>query len=113
MPIKTHLQEYKDLGEKCLDTLDYIKQTYHYDRKTIHMAKCKIRSGMSLLNHNTSEIDKQLSKKALFKLMDAVQDLISGKITKLYLERSEDDTGIYDIINGRDFTFDKNIKKKL
>ena len=39
--------------------------------------------------------------------MDAVQDLISGKITKLYLERTEDDSGIYDIINGRDFPFDK------
>tara|TARA_R100001440_G_scaffold24112_2_gene39151 strand:+ start:1874 stop:2197 length:324 start_codon:yes stop_codon:yes gene_type:complete len=107
MPTKTHLQEYKDLVEKCIDTLDYIKQTYHYDRKTIHLAKCKIRSGMSLLNHKTTEKDKQLSQKALYKLMDAVQDLISGKVTRLYLERSEDDTGIYDIINGRDYPFDE------
>lgn len=107
MPKKTHLQEYKDLGEKCLDTLDYIKQAYHYDRKTIHIAKTKIRSSLLLLNQNTSEKERELTQKSLYRLMDAVQDLISGKITRLYLERSEDDSGIYDIINGRDFPFNK------
>lgn len=112
MPTKTELQEFKNLGEKCLDYLDYIKQTYRYDRKTIHLAKCKIRSGLSLMSHKTSIKDKELSQKSLYKLMDSLQDLISGKITKLYIERSEDDTGLYDIINGKQYMFVDDKEKK-
>ena len=35
MPKKTHLQEYKDLGEKCLDTLPQKKKnSYHKNHCT-------------------------------------------------------------------------------
>ena len=44
--------------------------------------------------------------------MDSLQDLISGKITKLYIERSEDDTGLYDIINGKQYMFVDDKEKK-
>lgn len=109
----TRIQDFlqlKNMEDELLSLISTIGRVHHIDRKKTIEAKAKISSAIQLLTGDV-DVNYKVSERDMSKLINKIQDMARRGRTRFYLERKEDGSGIFDVINGEEIVFEKRYRE--
>lgn len=104
---ETRIRRFLDLNQIEDDLVGHIEKIIRvdrFDRKRGNEAKTKIRAAVQILTREVA-VEKKLPQSALSDMVSMIHELGRKGTRRIYLEVMEDESGVKDILSGREWLF--------